>query len=95
MVGPLIDICENRHGGNTESKAAFDRIRESHAVMKERAFDFIRSRGDAGATAQEFADSLGVPINKISGRFTELKADGRIRKIAVRNKGGVYVEAGK
>ncbi len=95
MVGPLIDICENRHRGNQESQAAFQRIAGSLPAARQRCLGFIQSQGEHGATAQECADAFGIPIHRVSGRFSELKRDGLITKIGVRNKGGIYVEAGK
>lgn len=86
------DICANRHQGNPESQAAFDRVATSLPAARKRVFEHIQSRGLDGATAQECADAFGIPIHKVSGRFSELKRDGLIRKVDVRNHGGVYVE---
>lgn len=72
----LFDICQNKHGGDPESVAAHaagDKLRD-RAV----ALEFIRLRGQTGATADEFAEHLGRQLNQVSGRFTELKRDGQI-----------------
>lgn len=88
--GSLFDISENRHLGNAESQKAFKALQGVMPKMRQDALDWIKARGQGG-TSQEYADSLGVPINKVSGRFSELKRDGLIRKTGVRNRGGVFV----
>lgn len=73
----LIDICENRHGGNRESVEAFkskspnQRIRQRHAVL-----DFVKSCGYYGATTDEVAFHFSTTPNAVSGRMSELKRDG-------------------
>lgn len=74
------DICENRHGGNAESAAAFERIRDGLPLVRQAVFDFIRERGEHGATVHEVAAHLGKTPNAVSGRLTELKADGWIER---------------
>ena len=92
--GELFDVCAGKHGGNEQSEEAFESVRHVISAGKVAALSFIRSRGAYGATAQEYADRLGVPINKVSGRFSELKLLGRIEKTGVRNRGGVFVVKG-
>lgn len=87
----LFDICESRHGGNEQSRAAFERTADSLPRSRQRVMEFIEAQGERGATAQECADALGVPIHKVSGRFSELKRDEQIVKVGVRNSGGVCV----
>lgn len=85
------DICKNRHNGNNESDNAFDGIKQTLTQKRAEVFLAIFFEGQDGLTAQEYADIQGVGINTISGRFSELKRDGLIRKIGTRNKGGVCV----
>ena len=92
--GELFDVCAGKHGGNEQSEEAFESVRHVISAGQVAALSFIRSRGAYGATAQEYADRLGVPINKVSVRFSELKLLGRIEKTGVRNRGGVLVEKG-
>ena len=72
------DICHNRHRGNPESVAAH--ATGQKAQDRERVYTMIQQRGWHGATVDEVAVALGRDPNQISGRFSELKADGRIRK---------------
>ena len=85
------DICAWRHLGNTESDAAFERIADELPKRRRRVYQYIKSRGLDGATAQECAEHFGIALHRISGRFSELKRDNMIRKIGVRNHGGVCV----
>ncbi len=85
------DISRRRHKGNAESNAVFQRVAEYLPQSRQRVLDFIREQGTNGATAQECANALGLPIHKVSPRFSELKRDGQIVKIGVRNDGGVCV----
>lgn len=94
----LDDICRNKHHDDPESVAAHktgDKLRDRML-----AFEFIRSRGEHGATADEFAASIDRQLNQVSGRFSELKRDGKIvasgEKRPTRNGSAakVYVVAG-
>jgi len=87
------DICKNRHRGSEESIAAFRRMRPIAA--RNRVMADIRRAGPQGITAKELAEHWNVGLNTISGRFSELKKDGLIRKIGVRDGCGVYVEVSK
>ena len=89
--GPLFDVCINRHHGNAQSSKAFESIRDSLTDKQEAALGYIRAQGARGATSQEYADSLSVSINVVSGRFSELKRDGMIAKAGSRNRGGVFI----
>jgi DNA-binding transcriptional regulator YhcF (GntR family) len=85
------DITRHRHRGNQESETAFERVRQ---VIPEQRFEVlraIRAAGKEGLTCKELAKQWGVDMNKISGRFSELKRDGMIRKIGVREDSGVMV----
>jgi hypothetical protein len=92
--GELFDVCAGKHGGNEQSVDAFESVKGGMRVAHIAILKFLELRGDHGATAQEYADRLGVPINKVSGRFSELKLMGRIEKTGVRNRGGVFVVKG-
>lgn len=88
------DITANRHGGNPESVAAHRRLKAKKKILRERVFLAIDDCGLIGLTCRELAEDWEVPMHRISGRFTELKADGRIRKPspdAKRSGSGVYV----
>ena len=67
------DICRRKHGGNTESAAAFNPT----AAMRDRdrVYAFIKARGETGATLDETAEAFNVGLNRISGRFTDLRTE--------------------
>jgi len=87
---PLFDLTSNRHGGNAESAAAYERAAESGAVTRdrERVLAAVKLAGNVGTTCKELAGAWGVDMNAVSGRFTELcsthwikrktDADGRV-----------------
>ena len=72
MIG---DICRNRHGGNAESEAANARVDKEGD--RARILDYVRSVL-RGVTLDEASQHFRVAPNRISGRFTELKARGLI-----------------
>jgi len=65
-----MDICINRHGGNTHSEIA------NNTVLKEKdrqvIYDLIVK--NKTLTSKEAARMMNKQLNQISGRFTELKA---------------------
>lgn len=91
MKPPQEDITENRHGGNEQSAAAFEKIVKSLPSMRRIVFDAIAHAGKEGLTCKELARAWGCGMNEISGRFTELKRDKRIHRIATREGSGVMV----
>jgi DNA-binding MarR family transcriptional regulator len=81
-LGELFDICSNRHKGNTESTAAFQSIRGRLTAQQQRVLNCIRN--SEGLTCNEIAEKLGATPNEISGRCSELKRNGEIRKSGTR-----------
>jgi predicted transcriptional regulator len=79
----LFDICYTRHKGNTESVATFQAIKDRLTVQQERVLKAIKN-SDNGLTVDELCDVLGCTPNEISGRASELKRDGKIRKNGTR-----------
>ncbi len=89
------DICQNRHGGNAESEAAFQDLLPTLTRQRHVVFKLIHASGGDGLTAHEAAAALGKTPNAVSGRFTELKAAGLITKSGRRptptgSSAGVY-----
>lgn len=78
------DICAGRHGGNPQSAAAFERIAETLSVARAEVYRMITLAGSSGLTADELSAKTGIPVNALSGRFTELKADDLIHKVGTR-----------
>lgn len=87
-MSPLAeDICAARHGGSAESRAAFAAIAAVLSVARGRVLLVIAESGPNGCTAKEAADKLGVPLNTISGRFSELRKLRLIQKTGTRREG--------
>jgi len=78
------DICRNRHRGNPESEAAFKSIVAGLPFMRAEVLLRIHKADLAGLTVHELAEQLGTTPNTVSGRLTELKKEGRIRKVGMR-----------
>lgn len=78
------DICAGRHGGNPQSVAAHEKIAETLPAVRAEVYGMITLAGASGLTADELSAKTGIPVNALSGRFTELKADGLIHKVGTR-----------
>ena len=77
------DICFNKHGGNAQSLTAnqmVDKDNDRALVLK-----FITEHKTAHS--KQVARYLGKQLNQISGRFSELKADGLIVETGERSEG--------
>lgn len=78
----LWDATEARHRGAQESVAANRRLGPGRkARQRDRVHRAIREAGLDGLTCRELADLWACASNEISGRFTELKAAGRITRL--------------
>jgi hypothetical protein len=84
------DITKNKHGGNAQSNAAFEGIKEKLSWKQSQVLHAISYRS-IGWTCRELAASFKVGMNAISGRITELKAMGKIKQIGRRDGCAVYV----
>lgn len=82
--GDLFDITSRKHGGNEESRAAFETISDRLTEKQEFVLKMIREAGDHGMTCDELSEKLGRGENVYSGRFTELKIAGKIEQIGKR-----------
>ena len=83
----VIDICQNRHLGNAESVGAFQSIRDRLTKRQKQVLVVIRE-SSAGCTVDEIAQILWTTPNAVSGRCTELKIKGLIRKSGTRETRG-------
>lgn len=72
------DVCRRRHGMNPESLAAHRRTPKEDRYAK--ILDLLRIVRDTGLTCDELSQRLSVHPNQISGRITELRLMGKIRK---------------
>jgi CRP-like cAMP-binding protein len=66
------------HRSSDTSKAAAARIQPVSAKMQRRILDYIKSRGDDGATYDEVVSELGLEKPTVAGRLNDLKRAGLI-----------------
>lgn len=85
------DVCQNRHGGNAESVAAYEAGKAKHPKKRQLVLDHIASRGHQGATSHEIAQALGWGLNAVSPRLSELKKKKIIEKSGTRGGAAVHV----
>lgn len=86
----LWDICARRHRGNPRSKAAFERLKPDLQGQREKVYRAVLEAGQDGLTCRELAKRWGVGMNQVSGRFSELKRDGRVKVVGERDGCGVW-----
>lgn len=72
------DITARKHGGNENSQKANLRVAPYKAPMRERIRVFIGGCDWHGATLKEICASFNKLPHELSGRISELKADGLI-----------------
>jgi DNA-binding Lrp family transcriptional regulator len=82
MTLELWDICGRKHKNNPESRAAFRQLDASQ--QRARVLAAVQQAGIHGLTCHELADRWNVSPHQISGRFSELKKQGAIRKRGTR-----------
>jgi predicted HTH transcriptional regulator len=87
------DITRNKHGGNAQSEIAFERATKSGKIFTDRrkVYEAIKESGSFGLSCRELANEMGVGMNNISGRFSELKKANKIKQIGSRQNSGVCV----
>lgn len=69
------DICENNHGGNTESLEANDYIEPGKSTLRRQIVAFLKANPD-GKIMEEIAAALRLKHQTASPRCTELKQMG-------------------
>lgn len=87
-----IDICENKHGGNAESQAAFESIEPTIPESRKGVLLAVQMSLN-GMTAKEYAKRSGRQLNAVSGRFSELARDGWIHRSNERRDGAAVWRA--
>lgn len=71
---------------NSNSQQAFNIIGGSLDSMRAKVLDQI----DGVKSTQEIAEAIGVPLHKVSGRFSELKAKNKIYQITNKKIGNSH-----
>jgi hypothetical protein len=86
--GANADICVNRHKGNAASVEANKRT--DKARDRETILNYFRCRGRS--YLKEVERNTGIGKTTVSGRLSELKADGILRETDVRKEGCCVLE---
>jgi len=86
----MTDPTKNKHGGNAQSNAAFALVADTLTDRQNAVLERILA-SERGITSKELANALETPLHAISGRITELKAQGRIREAGRRDGCAVLV----
>lgn len=68
----IFDITARKHGGNEQSVEA--RQRTNAAEGRRRILAYVQAKGAEGATSHEIVAALGIPLQTVSARCSELKA---------------------
>lgn len=74
----MSDVTRNYHGGNAQSVAAHDSVRQAKDVLRAKVVSYVASRGPSGATCDEVEVALQLSHQTCSARFTEAKARGTL-----------------
>lgn len=85
------DICAGKHHGNPNSVEANRRSAGNRKEQRNAVFRAICEAGSNGMTCKELAAAWNVGMNRISGRFSELKMLELIRETDRRAGCGVFV----
>lgn len=67
------------HNGTSTSVAAAESVRVHAGSLRAMVLDFIRSKGDVGATRAEIEDGLNMSGNTVRPRVKELQVAGLVR----------------
>lgn len=65
-------------------------VKPQLSAARQKVFDCISGAGEKGITAKYVSFHLGLPINQVVGRITELRQSGRIKAV-----GSVVAVSGK
>lgn len=90
-MNDLFDVCERKHGGNANSVEANRRSAGNRKEQRNAVFRAICEAGSNGLTCKELSAAWGVGMNRISGRFSELKLVELIRESGRRDGCAVLV----
>lgn len=89
MSNPYVDITNNKHGNNEQSRQANIEISPFKITWRERILGFValRDQQGLGTSLAHAAEHFGKERGQISGRFSELKRDGLIEETRVVENG--------
>lgn len=78
---PGEDVCASRHKGAETSEAAHERGRGGHEATRLQILEYVRGRGQLGATCEEISEALELRYTTASARCSELLAAGDVVRI--------------
>lgn len=86
---PYVDINANNHGGNKQSQQANIRVAPGKLSWKERILGLMSMRDEQGlgTSLRHAKEYFSKESGQLSGRFSELKADGLIEETQVVEQG--------
>ncbi len=87
------DPSVKKHGGNVQSGTAHQRVVKTKQESYRKILSLLEERREHGATSKEIASVFGVQLNRISGRFSELRAQGLIKDSGARRDGAAVLVA--
>lgn len=87
-----IDICEARHKGSPESQDAFEKVKHTKQLMYDKIMYLAQQRKDFGVTVHEVAGAFGKTPNAVSGRLSELRMMGKLKKSGERRNGAAVLQ---
>lgn len=86
-----LDPSSRKHGGNPQSVDAHERVKPAKRETWARILEYVRSKGSA--TSKEYAAAIGVDLNCVSGRFSELLGMGALVRTGERRDGAAVLVA--
>ncbi len=87
----MIDVCENRHRNSPESQSAFEKVKHGKQLMYQRIMYLAQQRKEYGITVHEVSHQFGKTPNEVSGRLSELKMLGKLKKSGERRNGAAVL----
>src|SRR4051794_15772701 len=84
------DITANKHGGDTQSAAAFEKAKHGMGKARQDIVDLLKQH-PAGLTCKEMSELLDRPMHALSGRVTEMKEYGMVNATETIREGGAVV----
>ena len=88
-----LDITATKHGGNSESRSAFQKSKHNAAEQRARVLELITQSGPAGLSMKQVASAMSVQLNTISGRGSELRQSGAVEDTGERRSGSAVLRA--
>lgn len=83
-MGPLFDICSNRHKGNENSIEANKIAHKGKVGTRQRILEELQTWREHGATCEQIEGFTRLSHQTCSARLSELKREGKIKVVGQR-----------